>query len=321
MNKQGDVTGRFSVNLILDKMGIKVCDEDDPINNNDVLKDEIVLHKVKPSENFANDDLETESDESVPVLKVKRGRPPKKQNTLRRRLVKPETKSSALKSFNSSSSQRPLLKREPPDLSDTETMSSSNSPRRVIPTSVPAPIESDSEPRDIIYMPQDWSSFDSHAPIAKKQRLEDIDTSSESWNVLGYSNESSISDSGNEDDIFTLSTSSSTPRSTHFPPSFSEDTNWGPKLQLYSNLEDNVIFSAIGSPLLIESTNTSEALLESIETQHFPFMGLPEKININGIDLPSSSIMSKDISDFPLAQGIYAFPDIVGPEFNTSGIL
>lgn len=72
----GDVSGRFSVNLMLDQLGVKLLDDDDPINNSDVLKDFIVLHKAPRSENNHKED--NGKNESLPTFKVKRGRLPKK---------------------------------------------------------------------------------------------------------------------------------------------------------------------------------------------------------------------------------------------------
>lgn len=71
VNQNGNVTGRFSVNLVLDKMGIKVCDDDDPINNLDVLKDEIILNDAP-----FTPVVESEEESAGPI-KVKRGRPKK----------------------------------------------------------------------------------------------------------------------------------------------------------------------------------------------------------------------------------------------------
>lgn len=63
------LTTRFAINFVLDNMDIKICDDDDPINNYDMLKDEIVL----PDNARRNSDLSvadvSENSETLKTLR------------------------------------------------------------------------------------------------------------------------------------------------------------------------------------------------------------------------------------------------------------
>lgn len=310
--KDGDVAGRFSVNLVLDKLGIKLLDDNDPINNNDVLKDIIVLHKVNSSPPGAG--MEDESgEESLPVLKVKRGRPPKKQPTLKKN--SPTTSIRKQPSRASSAKAQSELKRASSD-----------------------DVSAIDEQHSMKYSLDDTGSFvepscsnatiiNTSLPQSKRMKVTGMPTNngSDYWNLFDYSNKSSTSESSIEDDIFT-SSSSSTPRSAHIHMVFkdsatsrrvTDDKSQAPQLHPSAMLAPEANTTSTDHPL-IASLDPTQGVFDLLENQEFQF--LEHNVKDTPDNVLDRYLMTTDIPDMALPADMFSYSEIIGTDFSKSGM-
>lgn len=293
MNREGETVGRFSINLVLDKLGVKVCDDDDPLNNNCVIKDEIVFskgyHLAKPN-NSRYKNLISKQEHPQEVLKVKRGRPLKNQEF--QKVKSSESVPSPSQSENSSNgimlSDSSSLKRRCSD-------STSSDDESLIATSLP------------LNSTQELTEYLQNSNSPKRFHVDDFRQDAKYKNDLTSSNQTITESNRNYfENMHPLSEPTS---STHFMNPFSEASYEAPKMDrmhpLNSTLDGEQFVFVTESPLEEHQMHT-HGLLESMSMHQLSYLDQEAKSLSNNSLSPG---ISRGIATFPSFPGHFPQTD------------
>ena len=329
-------------------MGIKVRDDDDPINNLDVLKNEIIIHKPASSDSSISDDSPVSDVESTgnthTIPKLKRGRPPKKRNLSK--ISKPEknqpSQSATLASklplktsvSDKSSHSKPHTRQQSlsnvidPEVQRSYILSpSSNGPSfsdcassQVKTPAILSPEQAVAKSKSLAYK----------KALAQDQAQDNQDA--ENWEAIDYYRNSisgSTSSSADEEDMFGSSASASPCSASHWTQSFPDSVqDWetpqameGGLSMIFPTLDNEPAFTSPPSSdtSIVGSSVPTTSVLESMVVHDSPFLGVSDKSLT--IHLQSKPGLQKDSTSLEFSSGLLPYADIiVDNDFSSNGI-